>query len=259
MNRIDLSNLGGFPFEQDTLAFMQDSYKDMFASVAALCGNKTIISGVVKSGGVVSDGWISYNGEIIKFVGGVYADQVVITDAPDATQATFEDATQRDVYFTKTATCGAVGDFAFTDLVSLPGLQNIWKKDDVRMAYKDSTYVTANFDGAGYGVNAELGWRILSKALPLTAGKVFVNVDPADADATNNFNTVGNNGGEKKHQLTIPEMPAHTHTQTGVNAANSGTSGSGANNGTSNTGSTGGNAAHNNVQPYFVMLYLIKL
>lgn len=251
--RIDLTNLGGFPLEQDTLKFMQDSYDAAFQAVAKLCGDKTILSGVVVTGGNVSSGWISYNNELVPFIGGALGAQVVIAET--STSATFEDGTDHAIYFTKTATCGAVGSFPFSDLVPLLSLQNMWRPGDIKERYCDNAYIAANFDVNGFGVNAETGWRILSKAYPSAAGKVMVNIDPADPD----FDTAGKTGGEKTHVLTIAEMPAHTHTQTGVNAANSGTSGTGANNGISNTGSTGGGGAHNNMQPYFVILKLIKL
>lgn len=45
-------------------------------------------------------------------------------------------------------------------------------------------------------------WELYGK------GRVMVCVDEADKD----FNTVGKTTGEKKHTLTIEEMPAHTHT-----------------------------------------------
>jgi len=257
MNNIDLSNLGGFPLEQDTLDFMQLSFAGPLGAIAKLCGDKTILYGVVNTGGNVSSGWIAYNGELILFQGGPVGADVVISSTP--TSVTFEDGNVHEAYFVKIATCGAVGDFAFSDLVPLLSLQNMWKKDDIRECMKDAAYIAANFDVNGYGQNAETGWRILSKAYPNTAGKVFINYDPNDVDVTDNLATPGNYGGEKRHTLTIAEIPAHTHTQTGVDAANSGTSGSGANNGVSNTGSTGGDGSHQNLQPYYVILKLIKL
>lgn len=120
--RIDLTNLGGFPLEQDTLSFMQDSYRGAFAAIAQLCGSKTILFGVQLLAGNISNGWISYNGEMIQFIGGPAAAQVVITETPGVTQAVFEDGSTRDVYFTKTATVGAVGDFPFTDLKPLSSI-----------------------------------------------------------------------------------------------------------------------------------------
>lgn len=45
-------------------------------------------------------------------------------------------------------------------------------------------------------------WELYGK------GRVMVCIDEADTD----FNTVGKTTGEKKHTLTIAEMPNHTHT-----------------------------------------------
>ena len=109
MNRIDFTNLGGLPFTQNRADFMQQSYLSALAAVANLCGNKTILYGVVNTDGSVSDGWISYNSELIRFVGGSYGAQVVISET--SVPFTFADNTVHNVQFTKTATCGAVGNF----------------------------------------------------------------------------------------------------------------------------------------------------
>lgn len=45
-------------------------------------------------------------------------------------------------------------------------------------------------------------WELYGK------GRVMVCIDETDTD----FNTVGKTTGEKKHTLTIEEMPKHTHT-----------------------------------------------
>ena len=94
--------------------------------------------------------------------------------------------------------------------------------------------------------------------LPNLAGNVPVGYNSADTD----FDTVGKTGGEKTHTLTIAEMPSHSHSRNYYSAdwcANGGKSGyHGNDTGTKRvTGSTGGGQAHNNLQPYAVVKYII--
>ena len=80
-------------------------------------------------------------------------------------------------------------------------------------------------------------------------GRTIVGVDSSDTD----FDTVRETGGAKTHQLTISELPAHTHN---VSMSTSDVDGDflseGNNTGISTftTTSTGGDQAHNNLQPY---------
>lgn len=105
----------------------------------------------------------------------------------------------------------------------------------------NNTNPTKWFDGT---------WELIAQ------GRTLVGVDTNDTD----FNTPKKTGGEKKHTLTINEMPSHKH------ALYWASSGSGGNakyvpfNSTVNqlTGgdnsameNTGGGQAHNNLQPYF--------
>lgn len=81
------------------------------------------------------------------------------------------------------------------------------------------------------------------------------------------FDTIGAKGGEDKHQLITEELPAHTHTITAKQGYGDGSTAyvSGVTpstiTGTHNISpaSVGGNTAHNNLQPYFVCNYIIRV
>lgn len=97
--------------------------------------------------------------------------------------------------------------------------------------------------------------------LPDLKGRVSVGLDSSDT----NFNTIGKTGGEKTHTLTIDEIPAHTHNLTyNISGAGANTGGTVALGNTSTTSSfatlpTGGSKEHNNLQPYIVLNYIIKI
>ena len=95
-------------------------------------------------------------------------------------------------------------------------------------------------------------------------GRVLVGVDEADTDFSNAEKT----GGEKKHQLTVEEMPSHSHPISRYNPSGTGfdatqrklaaapVNASGVAGGV-DTNPVGGNIAHNNLQP-FVTVYFWK-
>ena len=197
MKRIDFTNLGGLPFTQNRMEFLQDGTLSAFSAIARLCGDKVILYGIEVNGSNVSNGWFAYNGELIEFIGGSVGAKVSINET--AQSFTYANAAVHDVQFNKTATCGPVGDFNFSEFVPLLSLQNTWKKDDVKMSYKDNAYITANFDNQGYGITpAEKGWRIINEAIANSAGRVFVSWQADDAD----YDQAGKIGGAKGVQLT---------------------------------------------------------
>jgi hypothetical protein len=280
MKRTDFTNLGGLRFTQNRLEFLQQSFAEPLAGLAALCGNKTIVCGVEVNGSNVTNGWIVYDNELINFIGGSLGPKVVISTI--TTPLEYGNAETHNVHFDKRATCGVVGDFDFSELVRLSSLQNIWQPGDLKMKYVTSAYIAANFDVNGFGQNKEAGWRILSAAHPGSAGKAFVNYDPADAK----FDEPGKTFGSQTHSLTVGqlpqfrvklfanvEVPDYTNLLTQFpNRAPAAQTNDGSDKSYAmvtnasvteatigNSSLVGNNEAHNIIQPSFTVLTLIKL
>jgi len=99
-------------------------------------------------------------------------------------------------------------------------------------------------------------------ALPDARGRTAVHRDTAWVE----FDNVGDWGGEVRHTLTVGEMPSHAHSGIGGNFAvlASGTQGLNASPSVpiaqiSQTAPAGGGGDHNNLQPYIVQRYIVRV
>lgn len=100
--------------------------------------------------------------------------------------------------------------------------------------------------------------------VPDLRGRVIAGLKTGDSA----FSTIGQTGGAKTHTLTTGEMPAHTHTSDSglVNAYGAGSPATAAWGSSIGfgygvayaTSSAGGGEAHNNLQPYIALNYIIK-
>lgn len=112
--------------------------------------------------------------------------------------------------------------------------------------------------GTTYGVgNGSTTFNV-----PNLKGRVVVGVSATDTE----FDTIGETGGAKTHTLSTAEIPAHDH----VNNPNSWQVNNNLATGSGGAGwlgggipmrtalSTGGGGAHNNIQPYIALNYIIK-
>lgn len=105
------------------------------------------------------------------------------------------------------------------------------------------------YDSADHSDHLGLVWQRFA------AGQMIVGYDTSDED----FDTIGNTGGEKAHTLTVAEMPSHKHRQRGYFRVQSGVSGGSEVRARADMANdpwdspmeaTGGSGAHNNMPPY---------
>lgn len=95
--------------------------------------------------------------------------------------------------------------------------------------------------------------------LPNLMGRVPVGRDSGQSE----FDTLGETGGEKKHTLTINEMPAHDHNLNRADGVGGSLISIPKGDGTTAVAgdaiaSAGGGAGHNNLQPYITLNYIVK-
>jgi microcystin-dependent protein len=125
--------------------------------------------------------------------------------------------------------------------------------------------------GTKYVPDREIGFVTQSNArhkkkifyIPDLRGRVIVGVDGGAGRVMSN-NTLGASSGEENHQITVPELPIHSHQKfdaiTGSLAFPATAVLSGRNPNllcSAFTENTGGDKPHNNMQPYQVLNYII--
>jgi hypothetical protein len=215
MNKqIDFTRLGGYPLDQNGLAFMQASYRSAFAAFTGLIGNLVIVQGVEVAGGNATPGWITVDGELMPFAGGPIGSGKFMVETVK-TLLTYEDGISKDVLIEKTAKFSAQGTYNFSDLVRPDTIRSTWQRFDVKEIDCTNEYINENFDlSTGLGRNERTGWAICdgrngtkNRGGRVSVGFSTITVDPGDGIWDAAYAVIGHTGGEKAHTLTRGELP----------------------------------------------------
>ena len=114
------------------------------------------------------------------------------------------------------------------------------------------------------------GWALCNgtQGTPDLRGRFIIGTNPNNnRNSTFMVNEMGSTGGSEKHTLTIDEMPSHDHMWAFGCDTNGGAGINGARDGYQSnnpcpwgkTSKTGGGQPHNNMPPYYVLAYIIKV
>ena len=274
----------GFPADNDFLMFIQTMIQQV-SQLAGIGGDDYILSGAAEAGGVVADGWVVLDGEVLPFQGGALDTQITIIET--AEQATYlEDINDdgqgdsKDTYFTRIARFGndGVATYNWSDLRRINPLID---------AQRALVPVGGIMMWSGAIGNIPEGWALCdgNNGTPDLSGRFIVGYDTGTSD----YDTIGKTGGSPSVTLTTDQLPAHNHsgnvsipphthnlpssvpsaggasTNQLSNANNVGhtnvsqTSLSSAINAPFSTNNTGSGNAHENRPPYFTLAYIMYI
>jgi len=280
MNKLNGVQVGGFPVKMDDFAWMANGIIEAIKGLMSTYGiaddiiiilsgcKKTEASGIV----TIAEGYVSRGGEIMyvpehSFTAPTLVQKIywtLDTSYDAAGLKTFQDSTTHDTYEVRIAKCHAI--------IINPLFQTYGSTDTIY------DIVNRNIDGfpiggicmwSGDPSALPTGWSLCdgTSGTPDLRGRFVVGYDDRDADPLNdiwdiNYNVVGNDGGEKKHQLAVNELPTHTHkidevdvqSGTGATVLSAGTGAAA----TGNVDNVSLNRSHENRPPYFVLAYIMK-
>ncbi|MBC7399857.1 MAG: hypothetical protein H7289_07905 [Mucilaginibacter sp.] len=252
MNNTDFSQTGGFPFDQGTLAFMQNNIV-LASKAAAMGGTLSIISGCEIAGVNATSGFVFINGEILPFVAGTITAKVIIVET--TTSLLYQDNVSRPVQKVRHAT---FGDDGVTDYLWVNFKRNTSEGVLARLE---------RLERIAAPILTGDGWLLFNRPAnqipPQWAevvemrGRTAIHQDVTQTE----FVAIGQTGGNKNKTLSIDEMPAHKHTLTGglvgqSYSANGGTTRNSIDSANPQTENTGGGVPFGILNPYRIVLYI---
>lgn len=262
-----VTDSASMPLKSGSLAFIQAAYKDTnTAIVTSLLGftpsaviGYRLVGGLITNVGstyTVTDGYLYFNTELFRIQGSTFnlgsGEQVFgkITNIPypAADPVLFGDGVDRNIHLDRIITFknDISGDVLYSNTIPT----SVWQKGDIKWVYVDSSYIVANFHSNGLGKNEREGWRICNGIdSPSMDGRTPIGWG-------SNYSTVGTQGGSEDAVLV-----EHNHDSNGyIPGGSQGIAGgSFIYKNTVKTSTEGESGIGKNMQPYTVLLCIVKL
>lgn len=250
MDKIDFFKYPRFPLASETLDLLQQM-SVMMSKAAGIGGDNYILSGCVEAGPNVGAGFIVFDGEVLPFQAGAKETYIVVEETKRSVTA--EGQVFADIYISRVARFGTgAGQKAWADFarISIPDIYA-----------KIAAVIPAGLISMWSGLVPPDGWAICdgTNGTPDLRGRFVVGQaeDPQ-------FILIGQTGGAKTVTLTLNQIPEHTHSyqaplvdgdhpggSNGYDRPNAKTAGT--------TGTAGAGHPHENLPPYYVLAYIMKL
>lgn len=216
MNKQNFTNQehGQFPLSVESLDFMQQMIYAT-ADLALIGGNNYILSGCGESGGVVADGLIVVNGEIIPLRRGAKGKTITIIE--EKTPVTAKDMTFRDARVTRYAKFATGNTPNYYNWDTFKRLST-----NLQLQQSIDTLAQSLTDLSGRGIPAGIICMWSGQATKIPAGWALCNGQNGTPDlqkkfvvgysaAAAGYNLVGLTGGAESFTLEEKHIPSHSH------------------------------------------------
>lgn len=228
MNKVNITAKDDFPMDSEGMDFIQKMIHQAY-KLAKLGGGDYILDGCTEEAGIVSDGQVVINGELMDFRGGKKQEYIIIIEDKETIYDEDETGELKDypeAYITRYATLADDGKLKWDNMKRVvtnrelsekiaalrgesPGFIMMWSGRIDRMP---ENYMLANGDTVRTDSYPELAKaygqeHLESFTLPNLSGRFIVGYDATDKE----YKEIGIAGGANEKSIKEEQMPDHFH------------------------------------------------